>query len=388
MNCTKKIFTVFLVFVFLLILVKGFNFLVGLLTSTTPATLTSNQLQTTRSILLSEFAPNLDELVMPTNEYMIETQSLEQKGYRLRTDKDGFILGPADFAETNKNKAVDVVFFGGSTTECIYVDEEYRFPYLLSRTLRRNDGQYIRVLNGGRSANHSLHSLFSYLAKGIVYKPRYAVLMEAVNDVAILSKTLSYWNAPVSRRLVQQTTIDSMGLLYWNAKALKDVFLSNIWLNTRHRLADKVERVSRSDEWIDFRDKKIDLKEIENILESDFKAALKSFVAVTRAWGIEPVLMTQPNRLNEADSFSRTLYEKRPQPISYDEFVRLYRLANDIVREVSRDERVLLIDLDKKIEGSSAFVYDEIHLNQRGSKLVADIIAKTFLEHNPKYFNN
>ena len=53
------------------------------------------------------------------------------------------------------------IFFGGSTTECIFVEESKRFPYLLTRILQRSDGTLINSLNAGVSGNHSMHSLLS-----------------------------------------------------------------------------------------------------------------------------------------------------------------------------------------------------------------------------------
>jgi hypothetical protein len=52
---------------------------------------------------------------------------------------------------------------------------------------------------------------------------------------------------------------------------------------------------------------------------------------------------------------------------------------NDIIREVARRDQVTLIDLDNAIGEvrDSAFFFDKIHLNNRGSRFVGEIIASS-----------
>ena len=85
-------------------------------------------------------------------------------------------------------------------------------------------------------------------------------------------------------------------------------------------------------------------------LKADFKSSITSFVRTAKAWGIEPVLMTQFNRLKVEDEFIRKVYEKyNKQGLSYVEFVTAYSEFNQIIRDVSREEGVFLIDLDKEV---------------------------------------
>ena len=148
---------IFLFFFFLSI--KVFDFAFGLINDlddeTQNITKHSVSLKTNRKLSLRENAPNLNTLIKPDNAFMMGTQNLIQKNFVLRTDNDGFIIGPRDFSRA-KDK-VSIIFLGGSTTECIHVEEELRFPYLVSLNLN------VRVLNGGVSGNHSIHSLMSLM---------------------------------------------------------------------------------------------------------------------------------------------------------------------------------------------------------------------------------
>jgi len=355
-------------FFFLLLSFKLFDLALGLTGYSANKTLSEDK----RSLILKEYPPNLNIVTKPTNEYLLDTQNLLQKDFLLRTNEDGFIIGPKD--KSNTKEKVSIIFFGGSTTECLYVEEENRFPYLVSLNLG------IRILNGGVSGNHSMHSFLSMIGKGIVHRPNHIVLMHAVNDLGTLSKSLTYWDAPGSRSLIQggAGTIAKNSLIFDVAAHIKNLLIPNLWSQTRHifkGFADSIFFTPTPDEWAAFRDRKYEYSEIDRALVEQFTASLRSFVKVSRAWGIEPILMTQFNRINLKDVFVKAIYERNSQPISYDHYVHLYQKTNEIVRAVAKEEGVLLIDLDVQIPSTNEYIYDSIHLNTKGSQLVAEKIT-------------
>ena len=89
-------------------------------------------------------------------------KNLKNKKYRLRTNNNGFIVGPE--WKNNKDVITDIIFVGGSTTECMYVEEINRFPYLLSKLIKKKNGSNLNILNGGVAGNHSVHSLINLIA--------------------------------------------------------------------------------------------------------------------------------------------------------------------------------------------------------------------------------
>ena len=126
-----------------------------------------------RHVILKELSPLLDESVRPNLQHL-RRGSLEDKRFSLRTDHEGFILGPDE--EREKDSVVDVLFLGGSTTESIYVDAGKRFPFLVSTYLDGPNGRGVKTLNGGFSGNHALHSLINFVAKGIPINPAMFVI--------------------------------------------------------------------------------------------------------------------------------------------------------------------------------------------------------------------
>ena len=385
MNWTKKVLAFSIVFFLSLLLLKGFDLAVGYALGSDDLAKTKVQMEP-RTIALSEHSPNYDVKIMPDNGYMEQTQGLEQKEYRLRTNNQGFIIGERDTVK--KSNAVDIIFFGGSTTECKYVEEDKRFPYLVADKLEKKDGLLLQTLNGGVSGNNTMHSLLNSIVKGLEIKPKFMVLMHAVNDVALISKEQAYWRGPKSKVFINEgKIIKDPTFIYFLFKQVKKILIPNIWLQIRHVVSAKIDDTGNADEWASSRNNpKANYSDVEQVLAEDFSSALKSFVAVSRAWGIEPILMTQFNRILISDSFIRTQYEKTSQPISYDEFAKLYSLANELIRKIAKDEQVFLIDLDKELTGNNIYIYDAVHLNTQGSIVVAEYIANEMAKKYPEFY--
>jgi len=294
---------------------------------------------------------------------MANVENLQQKAYRVRTDTNGFIIGESDLQGHKTTQPVDVVFFGGSSTECGYVDEEKRFPYRVGELLITQSGLKARTLNGGVSGNHSLHSLIQFLAKAAPLQPRYVVLMHNINDLTLLTKTGSYWRAPPSRALVSSLPDTSLQPLF----DLPAIF------KTLQNLLPSPTTPTTPDEWSDYR---IALREVDQVeIERLFRASITSFVNTVRAFGVKPILMTQFNRIKTGDSFVRATYERDAQVMSFESFTDLYAQLNQIIRDVATQEDVYLIDLDRMIPSTNVYIYDAVHLNGEGSLMVAKTIA-------------
>jgi len=334
-----------------------------------------------RSIRLREHMPYMDKYIRPDANYMRTVDSLEQKNYRLRTDSNGFIIpsGSASKASTT------ILFLGGSTTECMYVDEDKRFPYLVATKLS-NPLQEVRTLNGGVSGNTSVHSMNTLLNKGLASKPNIVVMMHNINDLAILLRTRgNYW--------LSSNWMDDEGRsLIYTVKPTVEVFVRHNFPITVHglrvlksyfsQLKDRVLPVSSTKHVVfsapenQFKNP-LTLKE-RALIHSEFRKSLIRFVYVVQASGSTPVLMTQMNRVTEdPPQFLKSQINEslREYGLNYAEFRNIYSDFNRIIRAVAREHNIPLIDLAKDVPQTKDYMYDFMHLNNKGSALVADIVA-------------
>ena len=90
-----------------------------------------------RYINLREILPLIDTVDIPPDKAVRESDGLVQKPYRVRTDAQGFILPYNRYEKPD----LTLVFLGGSTIACIYVEEESRFPYLVGNAPGAKDRQ-------------------------------------------------------------------------------------------------------------------------------------------------------------------------------------------------------------------------------------------------------
>ena len=101
-----------------------------------------------------------------------------------------------------------------------------------------------------------------------------------------------------------------------------------------------------------------------DVIEDEFRRALITFLDVSRAWDIEPILMTQFNRVNVNDDlFIRTFSDKDAEI-----YVTKYHRLNEIIRNVGLTHKVDVIDLAELVPSSNAYMYDAVHLNEKGSE--------------------
>jgi len=337
-----------------------------------------------RSVLLKEFLPSESYMVEPPDSYLIGTDGLIKKEYKVRTDQNGFLIGGN---QSNIDTSdVDFIFFGGSTTACLFVDEDARFPFLVQESLiKRTTGKKIHVLNAGVSGNNTLHSLINFIAKGIQLKPTTVVLMHNVNDLVLLSKTGSYWNAPETKSIIQTIAATSDPTLSERFarffREVKNLLFPNFYEQIRILGIDMLSifknnnepSLELEDEFKNFRRLKMPDFEENQVL---YKQMLLSFINVAKANNIRIVLMTQFNRLKPEDKFVRNEYNRYKNNIDYDTFCTYYSKFNQIIRELSESEDVPLIDLDISVPKSNKYIFDAVHLNTNGSRFVADVISE------------
>jgi hypothetical protein len=326
-----------------------------------------------RAIKLREFNPLYRDVLVPNQDAMRMSDSLAQKPYVLRVDRQGFIMP----SRIHDHPDLTLAFLGGSTTECTYVDEDQRFPYLVGRLLERDTHLKVNSYNAGRSGNNSLHSLNILLNKVVNLKPDIAVMMHNVNDLAILMYEKTYWNTNPSRSPIQErlpafkTVGQEMRQTFY---LVRDLTFPNLSRELKKIFAFTGK--TKGDEFHGVRGRKITIDQA--LLVREFSLNLQTFINICRARGITPVLMTQPSRLTEnPDPLIKKLMGnlEAGQGITYTAFKDAFDRLNQTIRDVGAKNQVLVIDLAREIPPVKENICDVAHFNDQGSRLVAARIA-------------
>ena len=328
-----------------------------------------------RSILLREHNPNQSAVIIPSDGYMDNTDGLIQKEYRISIDANGFI----ENGNPKTDNSFVIAFIGGSTTETIYVEEQERFPSVVERELREKLSKNIKTINAGVSGNNSMHSLLNFQSKILPENPRIAVLMHNINDFALLSKTGSYWIAPTGKEIVKREgkteEISNEIRLFDLLRAAKNIFIPNLYAYLKPRLFPNLDI---RDEFNGYREGSIGKYSIET--RSMFEKSLRSFVELSRTWDVKPVLMTQFNRVSTKDYLFMRWIREQGFGNQAEEMAGLYNELNEIIRKVAAETGTQLIDLDIKIPKTSEYIYDFVHLNTKGSRLVGNLISQELIK--------
>jgi len=318
-----------------------------------------------RYIRLREYRPLTQMRLRFPTAHLRFTDNVFTKTYKLDIDANGFIKPSQKYAHPD----LSLVFLGGSTTECMYVDEDQRFPYLVGNILEKEVGKKINSYNGGLSGNNSLHAIDLLINKVIPLDPRVVVFMENINDLSTLLYEKTYWSRNTTRAPLE--TLKKVKLV---GKFLKEILIPHINFAYRNLMNTLFSR--NGDEFAGARSKKLEVDRSK--LGRQFAANLQIIVDVCRDWGITPVLMTQANRITDHPDPVVAAYVGQygtDTGISYQDFKALYDLFNGTIRQVGKKNGILVIDLAREVPPSKKYLYDMVHFNDAGSEYAAKIIA-------------
>ncbi len=337
-----------------------------------------------RYINLREILPHVDAVDVPPDRAVRTSDDLVQKPYRVRTDANGFMLPYNHYDKPD----LTLVFLGASTTACIYVDEDQRYPYLVGQLLEQKTGKKITSINSGVGGNNSLHSIDILLNKIIPMKPDVVVMLHNINDLVTLIYDKTYWGKnPTRQPIVNFYFYKNLTGFKALSTLARDMYIPNLHAATRilsHKIFGKKVK-EQDDEFAYIRGKKLSIDEAAII--NEFKMNLQTFINICRARKITPVLMTQFNRYkpNPAPKVLAAMQGfEADSGISVGEFMALYAKFNEAIREVGKQNGVQVIDLANLIPQDKKYIYDVVHLNTQGSQLAARVISDQLKPLVPK----
>ncbi|MBI34579.1 MAG: hypothetical protein CMP67_04360 [Flavobacteriales bacterium] len=315
-----------------------------------------------RCIQLREHEPGKKFIVQPDSVYKAFTENLDTGTFNVLIDKHGFISNHSISEEKDK-----VIFFGGSTTECLYMPDTLRFPYLVEKRLGER-GYNVKVYNSGVSGNNSMHSLNNLINKGIPLNPKYCVLMHNINDLNILLYEGSYFNDNPSKKLVMDMPQSAKA----NLKGSLLLVIQNIFSNTISLIKQNSYSKNPRDEFEKTRN-----NTTNNLKSELYSKSIRTFIQTCKNFNIQPILVTQFNRLSPP--FNGIIYENPKNKLkhkghSIEKYSEQYKSFNDTIRAISLRENTKLIDLDSLVKENN-MLYDVCHLNSSGSLFVSKIIS-------------
>ncbi len=275
---------------------------------------------------------------------------------------------------------LSIVAVGGSTTNCLVLNEEKTWPgvlYLMIKEAHPN-----AWLNNAGMVGHTTFAHAQLLRDYVLdLNPDYVLFMVGVNDIE--KEEISQYDREIIRRGIDldsfrgffksmATTSETVALginLYRHVRAIRKG-LPYRGVNPENCVLVELEPAHEVDRT---------LQEQAVRYLPGYCRRVESLVEMTRARGATPVLITQPALYGDAvDDVTGVDLAKvtvrgasgRSGSLQW----RVLEAYNDVTRRVAEEDDILLIDLARELPKSSALFYDMIHFNNNGAAEVARIV--------------
>jgi lysophospholipase L1-like esterase len=312
-------------------------------------------------------------------------------------------------AELTRTDDYHILTVGGSTTECLFLDQTETWPHLLQENLNsRQTAQKVWVGNVGRSGHttreHILqvkyllqqhpeldavlllvgaNDLALRLEQGQAYQPSYVDLPEAQDALMrrafrIFPKTSPYLH------FYQQTAVwrlvDQIRAAQAQAGATKQIevvdltgeYLISAGLNRRNSPVENT------------------LPDLSLSL-AEYRRNLNHLIDIVQAHQVRPILLTQPTMwrsdLSPAEQdllcFGWGGIERQNYFYAVEALAEGMARYNQALLEICRQRQVECIDLANRLPKDTTVFYDDMHFNESGAVKVADVVADSLLNDAP-----
>ena len=297
-----------------------------------------------------------------------------------------------------------ILVIGGSTTECLYLDQTEAWPRLLQD---RIPGP-VWVGNAGMAGMTTRHHLVALRhlplrELGI----NTVVVLTGVNDLTrrlsqdIDWRTVDLNNPAVDLQLTAENFVGSNifppDAPFYERTALWTALRKVKRLIGRVNVQDEAGEAYR--EWQRHRQRAgrlLDSLPDLSVALDEYEGSLMAMTEVARRKAVRLILVTQPTmwRTDLPPELQARLWlggvgdfmNVQGQPYySVRALTEALTLYNDRMRKVCAATRTECIDLAAQLPQDTRAFYDDVHFNENGARLVADIVATRLLVENQGY---
>ena len=276
---------------------------------------------------------------------------------------------------------ITMVAVGGSTTECLYLSDGQSWPERV-HDLLTSFGKNCWINNAGLDG----HSTFGHLVlldKVIsTLKPDYVLFLVGVNDVG--REDLPIYDKRLLIKPTWTNALTAYSELWATLMTLRRNVMS-IQAGVRHtqiNLAD-MPKLTLTPE------------QCQQTVESHrakcvslYETRLTQLVNKSRAYGITPVLITQPalygdgiDPTSQINLANLEVFSGSNGPMNGSLAWRVLELYNDVTRKVARSHQIFLIDLAFELPKDQRYFYDWLHFTPSGCEQIAQIVARHLNDH-------
>jgi lysophospholipase L1-like esterase len=302
--------------------------------------------------------------------------------------------------EIEPHHAYRILAIGGSTTECLYLNQSETWPHLLQTELRKkSQRQNVWVGNAGMSGKTTRNYLTAIKYLPIQQlKIDVVVFLIGIND---LSKRLSrdveydpnFFDKPYAeKKLVAETFIGSKHILVDGPYYKRTV----LWQLLRSMLNNNVQD-DTGEIYISWRDHRQNAKEIRNELPSlssaldEYARNINNIIEVAKEKTVRLIFMTQPTiwKPDLPENLNALLWlggigdfqrESGKPYYSVEALEKGIKAYNETLLRICREKGIECLDLASLLEKDTTVFYDDVHFNESGARKISMHLSEYILK--------
>jgi len=303
------------------------------------------------------------------------------------------IQGPSHFTTNSlgvrgpemppRNKAYRILCIGGSTTECVYLDDNETWPSLvMQRINQEKHPQQVWVGNIGMSGFVTNQHLRFVMHSDLLQDVDCLVLLVGVNDFArFLGAGVGFdryedqWELELHTRPFWRRS----SVLELARKTLRVWFVPDIAVEDAAGKGTGLRRNRRQQAEVSD-----ELPYLEGDLQK-YRERLRTIVSLCRQKGVRPIFLTQPILYSEnLSTQARLLVWGGWMPDGKYLSIEKLRIGldqyNTALQSVCRELDIECVDLSS-MNGREEFFYDDAHFTEAGATEVARLASQWLLQH-------
>jgi hypothetical protein len=297
--------------------------------------------------------------------------------------------------EKYDSPSINIVTLGGSTTECLYLNQNATWPSLLEKYLNNNYGNKYQVFNGGRSGLNSNNHLIQL--QKLLRNNKWIdviVVLEGINDLQYaLSLGNNYVKEDVGKIYDESFMVSPVNEnLPFYQRSYLYMYLNKI---KKAIMSYKLGQDPYGYEYIKWRNNRSHASEIIDSLPglnkslSDFRINNESMINLAKSNNKRIIFLTQPviwsNIMLDAQKklcwfgwVGENQNENNGNYYSFSALKKSIDKYNSLLKEICKERNVDCIDLDNLLEKDTTTFYDDCHFNESGADKVAQFVCRFF----------
>jgi lysophospholipase L1-like esterase len=276
-----------------------------------------------------------------------------------------------------------IFMVGGSTTECLYLDDSKAVTRVLQEELGKHApaGMQVRVYGAGKSGDASDDHI-SIIAHRIAHlEPDMIILFSGINDLTRSINDYDYLHYPRELPAQKAPLLPALATESQLARRVYYLFSNlpaDVFPSTALPLHSQYKESVRQCQSMPATERRPKLD------PTPYANNLRTIAGVAKTHGIRLIFMTQQTTWGSTDDPTAKDWQwvicRSGERYREDFMAEGLEVLNNEMRGVAKENSLPLYDLAKTMPKTLEFFYDDVHFNNRGAFVAGTELAALILE--------